>query len=516
MIVPGQDLRRSIAMRGKAGRIIAAAGSGAAAACAAGATAAIGGREPIAPAGGQCRAVCGFASARGRAAFGLAAAGRTASCAHTASASRAAGSCRAESSAFVAGRCRFLSLAARALKTEDAAKTEWLKLQRQNSDVLGKLSLSVSRVDLGARGTYYRIQAGPVADEGKAAQDCAALKSRNARLHSREAVSARDEAGHLRLRRPRCSRRASGSSSATPIRSASSSLRAIARPRRRSSDLSRNCASWSAAPLRRSSSIRKAAEVAATEAAVFSGLSAGGETRRARRLARTKSRVARSAADRRRSRPARHHSGLRAGARSAVSGADPVIGDRAWVSEPRIRGGKRPRGLRWVNGGRRAAGDQAYSRPRPRDGRQPPRTPRWWIHRAKCSNLTDFAPFRALSGMPWAMTAHVLYTAIDPDRPATLSPRVIADVIRAGIGFDGVLLCDDLSMAALGGKIETRAWDALQAGCDLVLHCNGILDEMGDRRRDRADERSREPPCCGGRSTPSRAWFFFRSHGDRA
>jgi cell division septation protein DedD len=65
-----------------------------------------------------------------------------------------------------------------ALKTEEAAKTEWLKLQRQNSDVLGKLSLSVSRVDLGAKGTYYRIQAGPIADEGKAAQDCAALKSR--------------------------------------------------------------------------------------------------------------------------------------------------------------------------------------------------------------------------------------------------------------------------------------------------------------------------------------------------
>jgi beta-N-acetylhexosaminidase len=72
----------------------------------------------------------------------------------------------------------------------------------------------------------------------------------------------------------------------------------------------------------------------------------------------------------------------------------------------------------------------------------------------------------------------VLYTDIDPDRPATLSPRVISEVIRAGIGFDGVLLCDDLSMAALGGKIETRAWDALQAGCDVVLHCNGILDEM--------------------------------------
>ena len=65
-----------------------------------------------------------------------------------------------------------------ALKTEAAAKTEWQKLQRQNSDVLGKLSLSISRVSLGAKGTYYRIQAGPIVDEAKAAQDCAALKSR--------------------------------------------------------------------------------------------------------------------------------------------------------------------------------------------------------------------------------------------------------------------------------------------------------------------------------------------------
>lgn len=65
-----------------------------------------------------------------------------------------------------------------ALKTEEAAKSEWQKLQRQNSDVLGKLSVSVARVDLGAKGTYYRLQAGPIADEAKAAQDCAALKSR--------------------------------------------------------------------------------------------------------------------------------------------------------------------------------------------------------------------------------------------------------------------------------------------------------------------------------------------------
>jgi len=65
-----------------------------------------------------------------------------------------------------------------ALKSEEAAKIEWQKLQRQNSDVLGKLSLSVSRVELGAKGTYYRIQAGPIADAAQAAQDCAALKSR--------------------------------------------------------------------------------------------------------------------------------------------------------------------------------------------------------------------------------------------------------------------------------------------------------------------------------------------------
>jgi beta-N-acetylhexosaminidase len=160
-----------------------------------------------------------------------------------------------------------------------------------------------------------------------------------------------------------------------------------------------------------------------------------------------------------------------------ITGADPVIGDRAWGSEPRIvaengfavcdglmAGGVLPI-IKHIPGHGRATVDSHRALP-------VVETPRATL------DSTDFAPFRALSGMPWAMTAHVLYTAIDPDRPATLSPRVIAEVIRAGIGFSGVLLCDDLSMAALGGKIETRAVDALQAGCDLVLHCNGILDEM--------------------------------------
>jgi beta-N-acetylhexosaminidase len=90
----------------------------------------------------------------------------------------------------------------------------------------------------------------------------------------------------------------------------------------------------------------------------------------------------------------------------------------------------------------------------------------------------DFAPFRALNDMNWAMTAHIVYSAIDPTRPATLSPTVIADVIRGEIGFGGVLVSDDLSMQALGGSIGERAAGALAAGCDVVLHCNGRLDEM--------------------------------------
>jgi beta-N-acetylhexosaminidase len=90
----------------------------------------------------------------------------------------------------------------------------------------------------------------------------------------------------------------------------------------------------------------------------------------------------------------------------------------------------------------------------------------------------DFAPFRALADMPLAMTAHIVYTAIDPERPATLSARVIDEVIRAHIGFDGLLLTDDLSMRALGGGFGERAAAALGAGCDVVLHCNGDMAEM--------------------------------------
>lgn len=90
---------------------------------------------------------------------------------------------------------------------------------------------------------------------------------------------------------------------------------------------------------------------------------------------------------------------------------------------------------------------------------------------------TDFAPFRALRDMPLGMTAHLTYSAIDPDGPATTSPKMIR-LIREKIGFKGLLMTDDLSMGALEGAPEDRARDALAAGCDMILHCNGDLDEM--------------------------------------
>jgi beta-N-acetylhexosaminidase len=91
---------------------------------------------------------------------------------------------------------------------------------------------------------------------------------------------------------------------------------------------------------------------------------------------------------------------------------------------------------------------------------------------------TDFAPFKDLADAPWAMTAHVVYGALDPERPATVSPKVIGETIRGEIGFDGLLLSDDLSMQALSGTIGERAHDCLAAGCDIALHCNGERAEM--------------------------------------
>jgi beta-N-acetylhexosaminidase len=90
----------------------------------------------------------------------------------------------------------------------------------------------------------------------------------------------------------------------------------------------------------------------------------------------------------------------------------------------------------------------------------------------------DFAPFRVLSDMPMAMTAHVIYSAIDAKRPATTSKKVMRRVVRGAIGFDGLVMSDDLSMKALSGDFTERSRASRAAGCDVVLHCNGGMAEM--------------------------------------
>jgi beta-N-acetylhexosaminidase len=160
-----------------------------------------------------------------------------------------------------------------------------------------------------------------------------------------------------------------------------------------------------------------------------------------------------------------------------VSGADVVIGDRAYGSDPervaRLAGavcaglldGAVLPVLKHIPGHGRARVDSHYACPRVETG---------FEELAR----TDFAPFRALAAMPWAMTAHIVYSAINPSAPATLSSRVVAEIIRGEIGFDGVLVSDDLSMRALGGGLRERTRQALAAGCDLALHCNGDPGEM--------------------------------------
>jgi beta-N-acetylhexosaminidase len=88
----------------------------------------------------------------------------------------------------------------------------------------------------------------------------------------------------------------------------------------------------------------------------------------------------------------------------------------------------------------------------------------------------DCGSFAALAGLAgWAMTAHIVYEALDAERPATLSPIVIGQVIRRAIGFQGILVSDDLCMKALQGEPGALAQQSIAAGCDMVLHCNGVL-----------------------------------------
>jgi beta-N-acetylhexosaminidase len=158
-------------------------------------------------------------------------------------------------------------------------------------------------------------------------------------------------------------------------------------------------------------------------------------------------------------------------------GADPIIGDRAYGADvPQVVALARAAAqglmagavlpvLKHIPGHGRASVDSHLKLP---------------IVNADRRSLdeVDFAAFGALADLPLGMTAHVVYAAIDSDSPATTSVIMVQDVIRGSIGFNGVLMTDDIAMGALSGSIGERTRAAVAAGCDLVLHCNGHLDQM--------------------------------------
>ncbi|HVY85217.1 MAG TPA: beta-N-acetylhexosaminidase [Caulobacterales bacterium] len=165
-----------------------------------------------------------------------------------------------------------------------------------------------------------------------------------------------------------------------------------------------------------------------------------------------------------------------------VSGADPIIGDRAFSMEPEeiaLLAGAALEGLgdggvsgciKHMPGHGRAEADSHLALPR--------------VCASEEALENDLLPFAALADAPAAMTAHIIYEAWDRDRPATCSPLVIDDIIRGRIGFQGLLMSDDLDMKALqfalNGGLEARAEAALRAGCDVVLQCSGALQDMQD------------------------------------
>ncbi|NVJ97651.1 MAG: beta-N-acetylhexosaminidase [Alphaproteobacteria bacterium] len=157
--------------------------------------------------------------------------------------------------------------------------------------------------------------------------------------------------------------------------------------------------------------------------------------------------------------------------------ADPIVGDRAFSNDPQLvaamgrivvdalmEGGVLPV-IKHLPGHGRATADSHLELP---------------VVDATVAEMedTDFMPFKAMADAPFGMTAHIKYTDIDPKQCATLSRVVIGRIIRMKMGFSGLLMSDDLAMKALTGKFEDRTRGAFSAGCDLVLHCNGEMDEM--------------------------------------
>jgi beta-N-acetylhexosaminidase len=188
-----------------------------------------------------------------------------------------------------------------------------------------------------------------------------------------------------------------------------------------------------------------------------------------------------------------------------VPGADAVIGDRAFGTDPdkvaaiaaAVAEGLREGGVlpvvKHIPGHGRATADSHHDLP---------------VVDADRASLeaTDFRAFRPLARLPLAMTAHVVFTVIDPVTPATTSVTIVREVIRGAIGFDGMLMTDDISMQALTGAMRARSRAALAAGCDVVLHCNGRFDEM-------CDVAETVPPLAGAAARRAAAALAWRRPG---
>lgn len=161
-----------------------------------------------------------------------------------------------------------------------------------------------------------------------------------------------------------------------------------------------------------------------------------------------------------------------------VPGAHDIIGDRAFGTDPAgiadlaaaalagLAAGGVAGVIKHIPGHGRAFADSHYELPRVTAGDN--------------ELAKDFDAFARVADAPMAMTAHISYDAFDPGKAATVSRIMIQDVIRGRIGFDGLLMTDDLGMKALGGTLTERAHASIAAGCDVLLHCSGFLKDTNE------------------------------------
>ena len=368
------------------------------------------------------------------------------------------------------------------MRTPEEARGEWARLKHENADLLGSVSARAVRIDLGDKGIYYRVEAGPFDNAAAAGRLCSELKRRGS------GASLPDDAAVSSDRRPRAVVLGCAGERLTPEEArffaAADPLgfvlfRRNCRSRdqvRTLLDDLRGCVGRADAPVLIDQEGGRVARLQPPEWRTYPAAAA---------IATLPDPLAVEAAGLAARLIAEDLAPLGITVDCApvldlpARNADPVIGDRAFGTEM----GRVIRLGRAFCEGLLAGGVLPVIKHIPGHGRARVDSHRACpvveVNRAVLSH-SDFVPFRALSAMPWAMTAHIVFAAIDEAGPATFSRKVIDTIIRGEIGFGGVLISDDISMGALDGTLAERTCRALDAGCDLALHCSGILTEMAE------------------------------------